>query len=239
MQSHAQIGPRDRALIEGIGSLADVDLVALLLGHGVRGSPVMHLAQNVLEKAGGIEGLWRSGPGRLGDVPGMGQAKALRLAAALELGLRLQQRLTAPRELIATPAAVAACFAARIGALDHEQMWVLSLDGRNRWRGARRVAQGGAHGLAVTAREILGAALVDGAAGFVLVHNHPSGSPEPSDEDVNMTALVAEAADIVGVPLLDHVVVTASGAFTSMLDEGLLWNGTRNGEGEMGNGTRN
>ncbi|HZO14441.1 MAG TPA: DNA repair protein RadC [Polyangiaceae bacterium] len=216
------VGPRDRALSNGLGSLADVDLVALLVGHGVRGRPVMRVAEQVLEYAGGLEGLARAGPALLGDMPGMGSAKALRLAAAFELGRRLQARLAAPREPVGSPAEVAACFAPRIGGLDHEQMWVLSLDGRNRLRGSRRVAQGGAHGLAVSAREILGAALSDGASGFVLVHNHPSGSPEPSDEDVSMTAIVAEAADIVGVPLLDHVVVTASGAYTSMLDEGLL-----------------
>ena len=100
-------------------------------------------------------------------------------------------------------------------------MWVLSLDGRNRLRGERRVAQGGLHGCAVAARDILRAALTDAASAFVLVHNHPSGDPRPSPEDVAMTAAVARAATVVGVPLVDHVVVS-DGRHASMLELGVL-----------------
>jgi DNA repair protein RadC len=117
---------------------------------------------------------------------------------------------------------VAAAFAPRIGQLEHEQMWVVSLDGRSRLRGMRCVAQGGEHGCTVTARDILRVAMADAALGIVLVHNHPSGEPSPSNEDVSMTRAVAKAAEIVGTPLLDHVIVTSSGAYASLLDLGLL-----------------
>jgi DNA repair protein RadC len=101
-------------------------------------------------------------------------------------------------------------------------MWVLSLDGRTRLRAMRQVARGGRHGLVVTAREVLAIALGDAASGFILAHNHPSGSPEPSAADVAMTRSVADAAAIVGVPLLDHVIVTAHGEHRSLLDLGFV-----------------
>ncbi|HHH28545.1 MAG TPA: DNA repair protein, partial [Polyangiaceae bacterium] len=167
-------------------------------------------------------GLPRAGPALLGRVAGLGPAKALRLGAAVEIGRRIVRRQTSQGEPLTSPDRVAAWFAPRVAGLDHERMWVVSVDGRSRIRGLRRVAQGGRHGLVVTAREILSAALADAASAFLLVHNHPSGSPEPSSADVRMTASVAEASAVVGVPLLDHVVVTAAGDYCSMLEAGLL-----------------
>jgi len=215
-------GPRDRALLSGFDALSDADLMALVIGHGVRGRPVMSLAGDLLDHVGGLEGLSRAGPALLAAVPGLGHAKAMRIAASVEIGRRIRERAASHRATFACASAVADAFVPRIGALDHEQMWVLSLDGRMRLRGARRAAQGGRHGLIVTAREILGLALADAATGFVLVHNHPSGSPAPSEADITMTRAICRAADIVGVPLLDHVVVTASGDYCSLLDEGFV-----------------
>jgi len=117
---------------------------------------------------------------------------------------------------------VAEYLAPRADSPDVEQLWVLSLDGRNGLRGLRCVARGGRHGCAVTAREILCCALGDAASAIVLAHNHPSGDPTPSDEDVAMTRAVARAGDVVGIPVLDHVIVTASGRYASLLDQGLL-----------------
>src|SRR5258708_6677875 len=99
----------------------------------------------------------------------------------------------------------------RLVPLDHEELWLLALDGRNGLRSARRVASGGLHGMHVTARDPLRLALREGASAFVLVHNHPSGDPTPSDEDVSFTRNIAAGAAIVGVPLVDHVVVARDG----------------------------
>jgi DNA repair protein RadC len=101
-------------------------------------------------------------------------------------------------------------------------MWVISLDGRNGMRGARQVAQGGLHGCAVSARDILRAALADAAAALILVHNHPSGDSAPSPEDVEMTRVVAAAGMVVGVPLVDHVILAPDGHYSSLLDLGML-----------------
>ncbi len=207
---------RAKAWREGPTVLADHELITLVLGRDSLAST------DVLQQVGGLEGLGRTGPGLLLDVPGLGEARALRLTAAVEIGRRVLVRAARPRKAFTTPAAVAAFIAPRVGQLEHEQMWVLSLDGRNRMRGLRRVAQGGNHSCVVTAREILRTALADGASGFVLAHNHPSGEPAPSPEDIDMTRELAEAADLVGVPLLDHVVVTSSGEYASLLDLGFL-----------------
>ena len=213
---------RGRTLTEGVAALDDTDLIAILLGTGVAGRQVALMASGLLERAGGLEGLARLGPTALADQPGLSFARAMRLAAALELGRRSCERSANPRERLRTPAAIATWFTARIGRLDHEEMWVLALDGRHGLRGTRRVAQGGLHGCSVTARDILRAALADAASSMVLIHNHPSGDPTPSKEDIAMTHVVAAAASIVGTPLVDHVIVTSTGGYVSLMDLGAL-----------------
>jgi DNA repair protein RadC len=106
------------------------------------------------------------------------------------------------------PDKVADWFIRRVGPLAHEELWVLSLDGRNGLRGARRVSQGGLHGYSVAARDILRAALADAASKMVLIHNHPSGDPDPSVEDIVLTRTVSRAAAAVGTPLTDHVIIS-------------------------------
>ncbi len=214
-------GSRERALERGVEDLGDAELLALLLGHGGRGTPAPAVASAVLTHAGGLAGLARVGTAALASTRQVGIVRALRIAAAIELGRRTHQATRAPRPGLACAADIAEYLAPRIAGLAHEEMWVVSLDGRNRLRGARRVAQGGLHGCAVAARDILRAALGDAASAFVLVHNHPSGDPRPSPEDLVMTAAVARAAAVVGVPLVDHVVVS-EGGHASMLELGAL-----------------
>lgn len=119
---------------------------------------------------------------------------------------------------------VARYMAPRIGHLQHEEMYILALDGRNHIRAAVKVAQGGAHGCSVKTADVLRAALISGASAFILCHNHPSGDATPSPEDVAMTRAVAAASDVIGCPLVDHVVVAGiSGAkFVSIADLGLI-----------------
>ena len=210
------------ALEGGMVSLSDADLVAILLGSNETGGAVSALASDLLESWGGLVGLSRLGPSALAGQAGVGSIKAMRLLSSFELGWRVFERAARPRERLVTPEAVAGWFGARIGVLVHEEMWVLSLDGRNGLMGARRVAQGGRHGCSVMARDILRTALVDGASAMVLVHNHPGGDPSPSSQDLEMTEAVAEAAAVVGVPLRDHVIVTSQGKYMSLRDMGVL-----------------
>jgi DNA repair protein RadC len=218
----AWAGPRERAAEEGVESLGDAELVAIVLGTGCAGIPVGTLAATLLDDNGGVAGLARAGLGHLAQQAGMGPAKGARLAAAVELG----RRAVFAASLDASPrmpdrAAVEGWARGRLATLDHEELWVLALDGRHGLRAARRVASGGIHGLHVGARDVLRVALREAASAFVLVHNHPSGDPAPSDEDIAFTRLVCEAASLVGTPLLDHVVVARRRA-SSMLELGLL-----------------
>jgi DNA repair protein RadC len=220
--SETWVGPRERAATVGVEHLGDTELVAIVLGTGCTGLPVGVLAALLLEEHGGVSGLARAGMGELTQRVGMGVAKGARLAAAVELGRRaaFAASLDAATKL-PDRRAVEAWARPRLATLDHEELWLLALDGHHGMRAARRVASGGIHGLHVAARDPLRIALREAASAFVLVHNHPSGDPEPSDEDMAFTRTVAEGAAVVGMPLLDHVIV-ARRKTVSMLERGLL-----------------
>ncbi len=215
-------GPRERAVDQGIGALTDADLLAILLGTGLAGCPVMQLAYALIARFGGLAGIARLGPQAIAEHPGVGMAKALRVTAALEAGRRSIMHSLKPRPEIFTSVAVAEWFTSRLGWKDQEELWLLSLDARHGMRSARRVAQGGLHGVHLTARDILTAGLQDAAAAVILVHNHPSGDPMPSREDLEMTHRVSIAGRSIGMPLIDHVIVSSTGRYTSMLDLGML-----------------
>jgi DNA repair protein RadC len=181
---------------------------------------------NVMDRVGGLEALGRCGAfeiaayleGRDPDVPSAARiplpqalAKGRALAAAFELGRRLEIERARTSAPITTPADVARWASPRLAALTHEELWVLALDGRGHLRAARCIAKGGLHGASVQASQPLRAALRADASAFVLVHNHPSGDPTPSDEDIVFTEHVDAAARIAGIALLDHVVVAKDG----------------------------
>lgn len=204
---------RERALRHGVEALSDNDLLAVVLGTGTSGQSVGLLAATLLDAEGGLAGLARSTPHGLVARRGVGPVKATRLAAAFELGRRLQ---IVEQGTLATPLRshdeVVAWARPRLAALQHEEVWLLVLDGRNALKSSRRIAQGGLHACALTTRDVLAPALRDGGSAIVLVHNHPSGDPSPSAEDVAMTRAIAAACDLIGIPLVDHVVVARDGA---------------------------
>jgi DNA repair protein RadC len=219
------IGPRERALAAGIETLGDEELVAIVLGTGVAGVPVTVLAAMLVAEHGGVGGLARAGIGELAQRSGVGTAKAARLAAAIELGRRAIDAASseAPRRL-ADREAVERWARPRLATIDHEELWLLAVDGHYGLRAARRVASGGIHGLHVGTRDPLRIAIREAASAFVLVHNHPSGDPTPSAEDVAFTGSLADAAALVGTPLLDHVIIARRRA-VSMLELGLIARG--------------
>lgn len=209
---------RERALEQGVEALSDHELVALILGTGNAGEPVARLAASLIETEGSLKQLARATPHGLMLRKGLGAAKAARLSAAFELGRRAQchqlagERLRGYEEVVvwARP---------RLAQLEHEEVWLLALDGRNALKSARRVGQGGCHGCALTTRDILSPALRDGASAIILVHNHPSGDPRPSQEDVEMTKRLASACEVVGLSLFDHVVIARGGACSIFSDD--------------------
>lgn len=218
----AAAGPRERAASVGVESLGDAELVAMVLGTGRKGVPVSVMAARILEDCLGVAGLARVGLGQLSEHAGMGLAKSARLAAAIELGRRATFAASLDSSVrIPHRQAIEAWARPRLSTLDHEELWTLALDGRHGLRAARRVASGGIHGLHVAPRDALRVALREGASSFVLVHNHPSGDPTPSHEDQAFTRATCQAANIVGVPMLDHVVIARRRA-ASMLELGML-----------------
>lgn len=222
VDSKPKILLRERALLHGAEGLADAELVALLLGTGAEGESVTSLAVGLLDSTGGVLGLARIGAHGLAERRGIGPVKAVRILAALELGRRAALRaLSEKGESLASFDAVVDWARPRLAGLEHEEVWLLGLDARNVLRTARRVAQGGVHGCAVLPRDILRPAVREAASAIILLHNHPSGDPTPSTEDVLMTRALAAACDVVGVALLDHVIVARGGA-SSLREENAL-----------------
>ena len=184
-----------------------------LLDH-VLGRP--GVAAHLLESLGNLASLARLSPEALTERFALTPDEAIRILAAFELGhRRLIEGTDAPRILSCLE--VVAWAHPRLGHLAHEEMHLLAISGQGALRGARLIARGGLHALAVRPSDILRAGLELAASGFVLVHNHPSGNPNPSPEDIALTLRVQQSADLLGMPLVDHVIVVASGRFSSFV----------------------
>jgi DNA repair protein RadC len=194
----------------GPSALSNHELLALLFRDASIGDRAEPLARRVLGERTLAE-LFRESPRALSRRSGLSPLLSLRIASAVELLRRAEREEAALPARVSDTKAVFTWAKPRLVPLPHEELWMLALDGRNNVRAARRVSMGGRHGLAVSAPDVLRAALLEGAAGFVLVHNHPSGNPEPSAEDQRFTERVAQAAAAVDVPLYDHVVVATGG----------------------------
>ncbi|MGE0325536.1 MAG: RadC family protein [Polyangiaceae bacterium] len=211
----------ERRLLVSPGEQTDLQLLSGVLGSTRTGPDAEELAQCLLSECGGLPGVRRLGVAGLIEF-GLLEGQALRLLSALELGARsLLSDLGARRQRLDHFEAVVDWARPRLAALDHEEVWLLTLDGQNGLIQSRRVAQGGLHGCALLPRDVLRPALRDAASAFILVHNHPSGDPTPSPDDVDMTRHLVEAARLMGTPLLDHIVVARGGA-ASMLDLGVV-----------------
>jgi DNA repair protein RadC len=212
--------PRERLLASGHEALSDAELIATLLGTGIRGATAIDLARELLANYGDLSTLQRAEPADLANRRGLGTAKACALVAALELGRRAQ-RPRSDRPRMKTAADVNALLAPRIAHLAHEVFVALCLDAKNRVLREARIADGGLASVTVLPREAFAPALREGATAVVFAHNHPSGDPEPSNDDLRLTRTLWEAGRVLSVPVLDHVVV-GDGRFVSLSDRGFL-----------------
>ncbi len=217
--------PRRIAEVEGVAVLTEPQLLALLLGSGGDDHSAFAFARKVLAQVNDSHG-FAHGLGRLGPVGlrrlGLGRKQAVLLAAALELGRRAERQAyrELPREPLTAPM-VAKWALGRLGALEHEEVWVLCVDAKSTLLSTQRVGRGGAHGCALLPKDLLTPVVREGASGFILVHNHPSGDPSPSPEDLELTAQVCQAAEMLATPLLDHVIVGRKD-YRSLLEMGYL-----------------
>ncbi len=209
--------PREKALRGGIDSLADVELIALLLRTGNGSEGVLELAQRLLDEHHGIPGLARKRVEELSVFKGLGVAKAAELAAACEIGRRLSSAVLRDRPVLKTPEAIAELLAGLAAGLAHEEFWCLPLDARSRLIGEpRQIARGDIDGTDAPPRAFCRVALTAGAVAAVAVHNHPSGDPTPSAADIQVTMRLVLACRAVDVPLHDHLVLGDAGRFHSL-----------------------
>ncbi|MCA9604445.1 MAG: DNA repair protein RadC [Myxococcales bacterium] len=214
-------GPRERLRALGPSRLSTAELVALLLGTGTTREPVTVLASRILHDAGGLEGLTRLGPGGLEQLGGLGPTKAARLVAAVELGRRVVERPLTRRTRIGSSRDVDAAYRPRLADLDQELFCAVALDAKSRPVREIEIARGGLSACAVAPADVFRALIREAAASVIVVHNHPSGEPTPSAEDVALTERLARAGELLGIRLLDHVVIGREGYF-SFLDAGLI-----------------
>jgi DNA repair protein RadC len=213
--------PRERLFTRGILALSDAELVALTLRTGGGGAGVTALATTLLARHGGLSGLARSDLRELMGIRGIGRTKAAALIAAVEVGRRISRRRLREGDAIRSPEDVFQHFHVRLRDAPQEHFIVLLLDGRHRVLGEETVSIGTLTASLVHPREVFRPAIRSSAAALILVHNHPSGDPQPSPEDRAVTERLSSAGELLGVPVLDHVIVAERG-FHSLRDDGSL-----------------
>ena len=201
--------PREKLLENGASTLGVNELLALVLGSGTKSLSALELANQLLDRAGGVEGLNQLGPSELAGLRGLKDARAARVLAALELGRRAAYPLTAERVRMTLPEHAARFLLPRFGNKPLEEFGVLILDTRNRLKRTEIVSKGCLNGTLVHPREVFREAAIQQAAAIITFHNHPSGDPSPSQEDRALTARLSKAGKILGIDLLDHVIVAA------------------------------
>ena len=213
--------PRERLLRAGPAALSDGELLAIVLRTGLVGETVTELANDLLRQHGGFWGLQAATVEQLSRRRGLKGAKVAQLKAALEIGRRMREVGPEERPQVGTPEDAFRLLQFELGALEQEEMWLLLLDTRNRMIGRPRpIYRGSLNSTSLRVGELFREAVRQNAASIVVAHNHPSGDPTPSPEDVKVTADIAAAGKLLDVELLDHLVVARSG-FVSLKQRGL------------------
>jgi len=203
--------PRERLAKQGAEVLNDAELIAILLRVGMKGASAVQIGQRLLFDFGGLDGLHRASFPELCKVEGIGPAKAAQLKAAIEVGRRIATIKPQERRLISSPQDVADQVQYKMAVLEQEELWVLLLDTRNHHIRTVQLYRGSLNASTVRPAEIFKHGIRNNAASLIIVHNHPSGDPSPSPEDVNLTRMLIEAGKMLELPVLDHVVVGSRG----------------------------
>jgi DNA repair protein RadC len=198
--------PREKLQRFGVAALGDNELVAVIVGSGSRECGALELANRILERAGGLHALARLAPDEL-CIPGIGAARAAQIVAAVELGRRTLIRTALERPQYQTPQQLAGYLLPQYGAASVEQFGVVMLDTKHRLIRVKVVAIGSLDAAIVYPREVFREATAASAAAIVLFHNHPSGDPTPSSDDLLLTRRMLRAGDIMGIDVIDHLIL--------------------------------
>ena len=212
--------PRERLAKYGPSVLGNAELLAILLRVGVEGENVIQLAERLLREYGGFTGLHRATVDQLTAEHGMGPAKAAQLKAALEVGERLRRATPDEKPSVHSPQDAAELLQHEMSALEQEELRVILLDTRNRVQGVETVYRGSLNSSQVRVGELFKTAIRRNAAAVIIAHNHPSGDPTPSPDDVAVTRAFIQAGKLLDVEVLDHVVIGMN-RWVSLKERGL------------------
>jgi DNA repair protein RadC len=199
--------PRERLLARGAEHLTDGELLALVLGSGIRGASALDVAAAVLRGSGGVASLLRATSQELAAFAGIGPVRATQVLAALELGRRAVAGRPERGQRVAGASEVWTYFRSRLAPLSVEEFWALGLDVRHRVQSEHCLARGSLTGVEIHPRDVFRPLIRQATAAVIFCHNHPSGDPAPSRADVELTARLRAVGDLCGIPVLDHVVV--------------------------------
>lgn len=214
--------PREKLLANGPRALSDAELIAILIGSGNLNETAVELSRRILISSGNnLNELGRKGIDSLKNFNGIGEAKALSIVAALELGKRRKEAGVFEKKKITCSRDVADFFTPLLGDLSHEEFWVLLLDRGNKIIDHFMISQGGISGTIIDVRIILKKALGKLASSLILCHNHPSGTMAASDADLKITRKIKNAGDLMDISVLDHIII-GQNRYLSLADEGLL-----------------
>lgn len=214
--------PREKMLQKGRSALSDAELIAILIGSGNRDESAVDLSKRILASAeNNLNQLGKVSLNQLMEFKGIGEAKAISIAAALELGRRRRAEVAVEKNKITTSKSVFELMQPIIGELPHEEFWILYLNNSNKIIQKKQLSMGSITGTLVDVRLVLKTALECNAVSLILTHNHPSGTLVPSEQDKKLTAKLKTAAQNLDISVLDHIIVTESSYF-SFADNGIL-----------------
>lgn len=214
--------PRERLVAHGMQSLSSQEVLALILGRGTKGQPVMELSQALLKEFGSLQGISQASLESLQQIHGMGLAKAAQLQACIEVGRRIEDGQPSMAKMKITSAEiVAGLVRPQLRQRNREQYFLLSLDVRNQFIALDKVSEGILDAALVHPRETFEMAIARHAAKIIVCHNHPSGDPQPSDDDLAVTKRLVTAGKVLGITLIDHVIVCKD-SFYSLQEHGQI-----------------
>ncbi|WP_405292025.1 DNA repair protein RadC [Algibacter sp. Ld11] len=214
--------PREKLLYKGKAALSDAELVAILIGSGNREESAVALCKRILSSTdNNLSALGKMSIKQLTDFKGIGEAKAITIIAALELGRRRRGEEALEKKKITSSKSVFELMQPIIGELEHEEFWIIYLNNSNKVIHKNQLSKGGITGTLVDVRLVLKNALEVGALGLILAHNHPSGTLRPSEADKNITQKLKTAAQSLDIKVLDHLIITEK-AYFSFADENVL-----------------
>lgn len=214
--------PREKMLLKGRQSLSDAELIAILIGSGSRNESAVQLSQRILKNCNNdINVLAKLSIKELCEYKGIGDAKAISIAAALELGRRRKESDKDEQQIVKTSKAAYQLLRDVLSDLPHEEFWVLLLSRSNKLIKRECISKGGITATLVDARLVFKPAILHSASSIILAHNHPSGNLKASEEDIKLTKKIKEAAKLFDITVFDHIII-GENSYYSFADEGLL-----------------